>query len=122
MEKMNVMNIKPYNLYKFANNHYIWKIILRSTRNGNYVGNKYKDFTEVYKIDENGLMTKVASGYLINNPNTFDYNKEFAIFDYDQCTSINFNIEMPLIKANVNELKLLREEIAREYKSKKKMK
>ncbi len=115
--KNNVANMPMNTLYKFDDNRYVIALMLNNTRNGNYPMNEPKRFTEVYQIDPDGLMSRVASGSLVNNPAVYDFDKNFSIMDYDMDELISFNVTMPLQEVGLDELYKLRNSIARSYNS-----
>ena len=92
--KENVSNMPLNTVYKFGNNDYVWSIMLNQTRNGQNKQEKPTRYTEVYRIDRDGLMKKIASGRLIENPDS-DYSRRFVIYDYDQDTNLSFFIDGP---------------------------
>ena len=113
--EVNVANMPINTLYKFDTNKYVWSTLLKETRNGNYKQDEFVKFTEVYEITEEGYMRLIASGKLVDNPEVFDYSKEFAIFDYDKDDTISFKVTMFLQEFGINELHELREAIAKNY-------
>ena len=108
-------------LYRFDTNRYVFSTMLNETRNGNYKQDKSIRFTEVYEITEEGYMNLVASGKLVDNPNVFDYSREFAIRDYDKDDIINFKVTMFLEELELKELQELREAIAKNYNKRNKL-
>lgn len=106
---MNVSNMPMDKLYKFADNSYVWSTMLYETRNGNYKNDKPSKYTEVFRIDGNGLLSRVASGRLVDNPSINDYEHRFAIFDYDNDTTYSFFVETPFREANLDELYEIKE-------------
>ena len=113
--EVNVSNMPINTLYRFDTNRYVFSTMLNETRNGNYKQEDATRFTEVYEITDEGYMSLVASGKLIDNPNVFDYSKEFAIRDYDRDDVISFKVTMFLEEVGIKELHELREAIARNY-------
>ena len=116
---LNVSNMPMNKLYKFAEGSYVWSTMLKETREGNYPSNQPSKFTEVYRIDGNGILTRVASGRLVDNPSINDFDKRFSISDYDQDYILSFFVEEPLKEADLSELYKLRDAIATGYKSRK---
>ena len=112
--KVNVSNMPLGKLYKFDDNRYVIKLKLTETRGGNYPSNEPHVFTEVYQIDGMGFMERIVSGNLINNRSVFDFDKNFAIFDYDQDTSYSFGVT-EFKEASLEELYKLRAAVEREY-------
>ena len=112
---LNVSNMPMNRLYKFADNSYVWSIMLKETRGGNYRESEPSKYTEVYKIDATGRLMRETSGRLVSNPDAMDPNKRFAIFDPDADCCYSFFVETPLEEANLDELYKLRDAIARSY-------
>ncbi len=113
--RLNVSNMPMNKLYKFDNNSYVWSVMLKETRGGNYPSNEPSKFTEVYRIDGTGSLVRVASGRLVDNPSINDFDHRFSIFDYDADCDYSFFVEMPLQEANLDELYKLRDAIATNY-------
>ena len=113
--EVNVSNMPINTLYRFDTNKYVWSTMLNETRNGHYKQSEFTKFTEVYEITNEGYMNLIASGKLVDNPDVFDYSKEFAIFDYDKDDTISFRVTMFLEELDIKELNELREAIARNY-------
>ena len=116
--KVNVSNMPLGTLYKFDDNRYVIALMLYETRNGNYKSKEPSRFTEVYQIDGDGYMSRMASGSLVNNPDVFDFDKNFSIMDYDMDMNINFAVNGGLKETSLEELYKLRDAIARSYEEK----
>ena len=116
--EVNVSNMPKNKLYKFADRSYVWKTMLYETRDGNYKDMNPKEYTEVYRIDGTGLMRRIASGRLVNNPSINDYDSRFSIFDYDQDMELSFFVEEPFKEANLEDLYKLQQSITRTYEQK----
>lgn len=108
-EHINVLNMPINTLYKFAENRYVFSLMLNSTRLGNFYSEEPMRFTEVYEIDNDGNMIKLVSGKLIDNPRVFNLDKTFLIYDYDQDLSYAFDVQIPLEEASLQEVKKLKE-------------
>jgi len=117
---LNVSNMPMNTLYKFANNSYVWSIMLKETRGGNYRDTESSKYTEVYRIDDTGRLLRETSGRLVSNPDAMDFNKRFSIFDPDADCCYSFFVETPLEEVNMHELYRLRDAIARSYESRNK--
>ena len=115
---INVSNMPENVLYKFDNDRYVIAFRLNETRNGAYHFDEPTRITEVYTILGNGLMDRIASGRLVDNPSVFNYNEKFAINDYERDDMITFGVTMPLQQAGVEEFKKLREKILSEGRMK----
>lgn len=113
--KVNVSNMPINKLYKFADDSFVFSTMLKETRGGNYPQNTPTKFTEVYRIDGNGFMQRVASGNLVDNPSINDYDHRFSIFDYDKDMALSFFVETPFEEADLNDLYKLRDSISRSY-------
>lgn len=111
--EINVSNMPVGKLYQISDKRYVIKLLLKETRRGNYPSNEPSEFIEVYEKDDNEYMHRVASGGLVNNPSVFDFNKHFAIFDYDQDMIIHFDVEK--FELVPQELSKVMEAIQREY-------
>ncbi len=109
--KNNVANMPMNTLYKFDNNQYVIALMLNQTRNNSFPLKEPKKVTEVYQIDPDGVMTRIASGELINNPNAYDFDKMFAIKDYDMDTIISFKVNEPFEEVKLNELYKVRDSV-----------
>ena len=118
--ELNVSNIPMNTLYKFGDNYYVISLMLDQTRNNTYPLDKPKRFTEVYKLDPDGIMTRVTSGILVDNSAAYNFNEEFAIRDYDMDDIFSFKVNMPLKEVGLEELYKVRDAIARSYKASKK--
>lgn len=121
-EHLNVLNMPINTLYKFAENRYVYSLMLNSTRLGSFCSEEPTRFTEVYEIDNDGNMIKLVSGKLIDNARVFNLDKTFIIYDYDQDLSYAFDIQIPLQEANIIELKKLKEALNKMENTKKKEK
>ena len=113
---VNVSNMPMNRLYKFGDNSYVWSVMLNETREGIYRNDESRKYTEVYRIDENGVLTRIASGSLVDKPSTNDYDKRFAIYDYDKNCVLSFFIEKPISEVNLDDLYKLRDSIPKDYK------
>ena len=118
--ELNVSNMPMNKLYKFADNSFVWSVMLNETRNGNYQQEKPFKFTEVYRIDGTGFMKRVASGRLVDNPAINDYEHRFSIFDYDNDMELSFFVETPFKEAELADLYKMRDAISRSYNSRNK--
>ena len=116
--EINVSNMPMNKLYKFADNSFVWSVMLSETRGGNYKQNTPTKFTEVYRVDGTGFMIRAASGRLVDNPAINDFNHRFSVFDYDNDMELSFFVEMPLKEATLDDLYMLRDSIARSYEEK----
>ena len=112
---INVSNMPMNKLFKFGENSYVWSVMLNETRDGNYHNSEKRKYTEVYRIDANGNLVRIASGSLIDNPSINDYDNRFSIFDYDQDSGYSFFVEQPFKEANLDDLYKLRDSIAKSY-------
>ena len=111
--KTNVSNMPINTLYKFDDNRYVIKLMLKETRDGNYPSNEASEFTEVYEKNTDGYMYRKVSGILVDNPDVFDFNKQFAIYDPDNDMQITFEVKE--FNEHVEELSEVRQAIEREY-------
>lgn len=114
---INVSNMPMNKLYKFGDNSYVWTVLLKQTREGNYISSEPKKYTEVYRLDGNGNLVRIASGRLVDNPSINDYDNRFSIFDYDKDYDLSFFVEQPFKEANLDDLYKLRNAISKEYES-----
>ena len=104
---MNKINEIPNNiLYQFDSNRYVWKIELNSNGYGRRL------FTEVYELNGKNMLDLVARGSLVDNPN-ITKDDEFSIFDYEKDDMLTFSITMPLTRASLDKVYLLRDAISR---------
>lgn len=118
--EINVKNMPLDTVYRFDTNKYVMATMLKETRDGNYPLNEEKRFTEVYQIDNDGALNRIASGTLIDDPDVYDFNHEFAIRDYDKEMSVSFNVTMHLQEVGLDELYELRAAIEKNYNKNKK--
>ena len=116
MDKINLRNMPYGELFKYAENYYVWKIMrANGTREANYLSSEptLSLFTEVFRVDNDSNLVAVWSGRLATNPGL--YNEEgldsagnFSIFSYDQDTSANFHqaqdLEMAPIELQISAL------------------
>ena len=111
-----VQNLPNNMLYQFDKDMFVWKIEIEKTRGDNYHFDK-KIITEVYELN-NKRLDLLASGRLIENK---DLNHlEFSVFDYDKDDTYTFKINMPIARAPIDKVYLLRDAIERRYSQTKK--
>ena len=115
--KINVSNLPLNRLYQFDNNHYICSMMLDETRRHKYQLDKPKRFTEVYRFSDDGIEI-LASGEVVDNSKLYNFDRNFAIFDFDRNDTIDFNITMPLKDITLDKSYELSELIPKEDKSK----
>lgn len=104
MDIVNLRNMPCGQLYEFANDLYVWKIIrTHGTRNGNYLSNDPSPYvcTEVFRLENDGKLSNVWSGDLATNPGIYnesclDSNGCFSIFSHDEDTSSRFRQDQEL--------------------------
>ena len=117
---VNVSNIPLNTIYRFDINKYVMSTMLTNTRGENYPLREPTRFTEVYQIDDDGYLYRVASGTLIDNPMIYDFAHGFAIRDYDKDMVVSFKISMNLEKVGLKELYELQAAVAQNYEKRKK--
>ena len=113
--EINVSNIPLDTVYRFDVNKYVLATMLDSTREGEYPLKEAKKFTEVYQIDEDGTLSRIASGELINDPSVYDFNRGFTIKDYDKDMNISFKVTMKLEEVGLDKLYELRSLVEKNY-------
>ena len=112
---LNVSNMPMNKIHKFSDNGYVWSIMLNETRGGNYSTNEPKKYTEVYRIDSDGFLIRVASGRLVDNPSLNDYEHRFSIFDYDKDCDLTFFVEKEFKEVSLDDLFKLQKAIPQKY-------
>ena len=117
--RLNVSNIPLNTVYKFNCDSYIIAVMLNETRRGKYRLREPKRFTEIYQNND-GVMVRVVSGEIVDNPRLYNYDRNFAIFDYDTNEVYNFNVDMPLIDVTSDELYKINDILIKEGESRKK--
>ena len=113
--KMNVKNIPLNTVYRFDVNKYVLSTMLDRTRDGQSIFTEPKKFTEIYQISEDGVLLRIASGTLIDNPEVYDFNRGFAIKDYDKDMILSFKVPFELQEVGLKELYELRLAIEKNY-------
>ena len=111
---INVSNMPLNTIYRFDVNKYVMSTMLTETRDGDKLKKPTK-LIEVYKIDNDGVLLRMASGTLIDKPNVYDYDHLFAIRDMDKDMTISFKVPMYLQEISLNELYELRSAIAKNF-------
>ena len=106
--ELNVSNMPLNTIYRFDTNKYVMSTMLKETRGGNYIANEPKKFIEVYQFDLDGVLERIASGTLIDNPDVYDFNRDFAIKDQDNDMVLSFKVPIRLEKVDLDELYQLR--------------
>ena len=114
--KINVSNLPLNTLFQFDKNCYICSLMLDETRRHKYQLDNPKKFTEVYRVSDDGLEI-LASGEVIDNPRLYNFDRNFAIFDYDNKDVVDFKITMPLKDITASDSHELDELIPQEDKT-----
>ena len=107
MDEVNLGNMPQGQLYEYADGCYVWKIMrTNGTRGANYLRTdpEPREYTEVFRMENDGKLGIVWSGRLETNPGVFnekclDSQGRFSIFSYDQDTAARFSQSHELIPA-----------------------
>lgn len=107
MDNINLRNMPKSELYEYAKNKYVWKILRAGgTREAKYLSSmdKFSEFIEVFSLENNGDLICECSGFFHTSPaltNEKGIDKEgyFYIFSYDEDRGFKFKQEQDLIKA-----------------------
>ena len=114
--ELNVKNMPLNTIYRFDTNRYVLSTMLTETRGENYPLKEPTKFIEVFQIEDDGRLHRSASGTLVDNPDVYDFNHEFAIRDYDKDMVVSFKVSTHLEEVPIDELYDLRSAIEKNFK------